>query len=414
MNIILINHYAGGMKFGMEFRPYYFARRWVEMGHKITIVASSFSHLRNKNPDMGGSNYKEEEIDGIRYVWIAGNHYQGNGLGRIRNMFSFLRGLYAYKRNIIGSDIPDVVIASSTYPLDFYPARKIARICGAKVVFELHDLWPLSPMLLGNMSKNHPYIKIMQRAEDDWCKGCDKVISLLPCARDYLVSRGLDPEKFVYIPNGIVKGDWNHEGEGDYSYSDILARYKDEGWFLVGYTGAHGIANALNSYVEAGALLRGEKVKLLAVGSGPQRERLMKKVVDLGLKQTVELLPAIPRSEIPQFLEHLDVAYIGFQRQPLFKYGVSPNKLMDYMMAAKPVIFAADAGNDIVSEAHCGITIDPENSEAIAAAVLKLKGLTPEERESMGLRGREYILANHEYDVLAKRFIDAITFDTSR
>ncbi|NTU90161.1 MAG: glycosyltransferase family 4 protein, partial [Actinobacteria bacterium] len=146
MNIILINHYAGGMKFGMEFRPYYFARRWVEMGHNITIVASSFSHLRNKNPDMEGKNYKEEDVDGIRYVWIAGNPYHGNGLGRIRNMFSFLRGLYAHKKKIIGKDIPDVVIASSTYPLDFYPARNIARLCGAKVVFELHDLWPLSPM----------------------------------------------------------------------------------------------------------------------------------------------------------------------------------------------------------------------------------------------------------------------------
>lgn len=77
MNIILINHYAGSNIHGMEFRPYYLAREWVKMGHNVTIIAASFSHLRQKNPDI--SAITEEVIDGIRYIWLPVNKYQGNG-----------------------------------------------------------------------------------------------------------------------------------------------------------------------------------------------------------------------------------------------------------------------------------------------------------------------------------------------
>ena len=162
MNILLINHYAGGAKHGMEYRPYFMAKRWVEMGHSVTIAASSFSHLRTKNPSMEGKKLLEEDVDGIRYVWLSGNSYQGNGVGRSRNMLSFLNGLYAHMGEIAGEGKPDVVIASSTYPLDIYPAHKFSKKYGSMLIYEVHDLWPLSPIELGGMSPKHPDIQVMQ------------------------------------------------------------------------------------------------------------------------------------------------------------------------------------------------------------------------------------------------------------
>ena len=95
----------------MEYRPYFMAKRWVQAGHQVTIVAASFSHLRGLNPDMQGKGTMEEMIDGIRYFWIAGNSYEGNGLGRIRNMVSFLRGLYANAKGLESGGKFDAVIA---------------------------------------------------------------------------------------------------------------------------------------------------------------------------------------------------------------------------------------------------------------------------------------------------------------
>jgi glycosyltransferase involved in cell wall biosynthesis len=405
LNIIYINHYAGSPEHGMEFRPYFMAKRWAAKGNNVTVAASSFSHLRTKNPELKDVKYKEEMIDGVRYFWISGNSYRGNNMGRIKNMLSFLRGLYRYRTKLTAQGKPDAVIASSTYPLDIYPAHSIAKKYGAMLIYEVHDLWPLSPIELGGMDPKHPYIRLMQKAENDCYRYSDYIISLLPCAKGHMVEHGMKPEKFVYIPNGIEKAAWEKPFHSPKVYEDKLKKYHEEGYFLIGYTGAHGIANALDSYVEAGEKLRGKKIKLFAIGPGPERDRLIHKAHDLKLDDVVEFLDPVQRDRIPELLSQLDALYVGLQSQPLFRFGVSPNKLMDYMIAGKPVIFAIDAPNDMVKEASCGISIPPEDSGAIAEAAIKLAQMSSEEREAMGKRGKEYILTNNEYDVLADQFL---------
>ncbi|MCI9576429.1 MAG: glycosyltransferase family 4 protein [Clostridiales bacterium] len=415
MNIIYINHYAGSSRHGMEFRPFFMAKRWVKEGHQVTIVASSYSHLRSKNPDMQGRKTMVETIDGVRYFWISGPPYEGNGLGRIRNMMSFLSGLKKYQVEICAHGKPDVVIASSTYPLDIYPARKLAERHNAMLIYEVHDLWPLSPIELGGMSPKHPYIMLMQRAENQCYKSSDYVVSLLPCAKEHMLEHGMADHKFICIPNGIVKEDWEVPAEETTPvYYGKLKRYHDEGYFLIGYTGAHGIANALDSFVDAGEQLRDQKIKLILVGPGPERDRLIQKVKDRNLQDVVELLPAVKRGDVPGLLQQMDALYVGLQRQPLFRFGVSPNKLMDYMMAAKPVIFAIEAGNDMVADAQCGISIPPEDTDAIVAAAKQLAATPKEELESMGQRGRAYILEHHEYDVLSSQFLDVFRMPRNR
>jgi len=409
MNIIYINHYAGSNQHGMEFRPYFMAKRWAAAGHSVTVVASSYSHLRTVNPDLQGKKTMEQMLDGVRYFWIEGPRYQGNGMGRIQNMLSFLHGLYRYADQITAKGKPDAVIASSTYPLDIYPAHRLAKKHGAMLIYEVHDLWPLSPIELGGMSPHHPYIMMMQAAENYCYKNSDYVVSLLPNAKEHMVEHGLKPEKYICIPNGIVRADWEKPMANPPVYYDLLKQFHDEGYFLIGYTGAHGIANALDSFVEAGEKLRDEKIKLIMVGPGPERERLAQKVIDMNLRGTVEMLQPVKRDQMPELLSQMDALYVGLQRQPLFRFGVSPNKLMDYMMAAKPVIFAIEAGNDMVADAQCGISIAPENSAAIAQAAKKLASLPKEELDAMGRRGKEYILRNNEYDVLSKNFLDVFS-----
>lgn len=114
------------------------------------------------------------------------------------------------------------------------------------------------------------------------------------------------------------------------------------------------------------------------------------------------------KAAIPSLLASMDVCYIGLQKQSLFRFGVSPNKLMDYMIAGKPIIHAIEAGNDLVAESGCGISVPPEDPDAIANAIKRLMSMSPAEREEMGRRGREYVIANHDYNILAKKFLEAI------
>ena len=99
--------------------------------------------------------------------------------------------------------------------------------------------------------------------------------------------------------------------------------------------------------------------------------------------------------------------YIGWTRSPLYRFGICPNNLLDYMMAAKPVIHAIEAANDLVAEAACGISIPPQDAAAIVEAVGKIKALAPAEREALGQRGKRYVVAHHDYAVLARQFLTA-------
>ena len=93
MNILLINHYAGSPGHGMEYRPFYLAREWVRAGHRVQIVAASFSHVRSRQPEVGEAAL-DETIDGVAYRWLPTPAYASNGIGRVRNIFSFLRQLW--------------------------------------------------------------------------------------------------------------------------------------------------------------------------------------------------------------------------------------------------------------------------------------------------------------------------------
>ena len=404
MNILLINHYAGSTRHGMEFRPFYLAREWVRAGHCVQIVAASFSHIRAIQPELNDF-VLNEQIEGIDYRWYATPSYQGNGAGRVKNMLAFMRALWRDGPRLARVFKPDVVIASSTYPMDIWPARRIAKLANAKLVYEVHDLWPLSPMELGRMSKWHPFIMWVQMAEDYAYRHADKVVSILPKAKEYMCSRGMAPQKFVYVPNGVDEEEWAQSADLPQEVKESLDALRAKGLPLVGYAGTHGLSNALDVLLDAASRLKG-KAEVVMVGTGPDREALLARVASEGLTN-VTMLPAISKQSIPRFLDDVDIAYIGWHPNPLYRFGISPNKLMDYMMAGKPVVHSVSAGNDPVTEAGCGITVPPGDIVAVVDAVLELAAMSQSARNCMGQAGKTAILQNQTYKVLAKRFLNS-------
>ncbi len=401
MNILYLNHYAGHPALGMEYRPYYLAREWVRAGHRVQMVAADFSHVRAKQPLAG-----DEGVDGIQYRWIRTTPYQGNGLGRVRNIWDFLRAVWKDTNRLIAEIRPDVVIASSTYPMDIWVARRIARRAGAKLVYEVHDLWPLSPIELSGMSRQHPFIRLVQWAEDTAYRDADVVVSMLPRVHTYMASRGLDLRKLHVVPNGIAPEEW--DAPNTTLRDDLrlaLSQANDAGHVVVGYAGSMGRPNALEYLLDAAELVRQEPYLFVLVGDGHERAALERRAATMS---NVTLLSPIPKTMVPAFLATIDVAYIGWQRVPIYRFGIAPNKLMDYMMARCAVLHSVEAGNDPVADSGCGLTVEPQSAAAIAEGLRELGALSRADRQAMGERGRAYVLAHHSYPVLARRFLDAV------
>jgi glycosyltransferase involved in cell wall biosynthesis len=407
MHILYVNHYAGSPHHGMEYRPYYLAREWVRMGHDVQIVAASQSHIRNRQPRIADGCRLEETIDGIQYTWLDTPQYCGNGVGRVRNMVSFVSRLYLESKRIAKSFKPDVVIASSTYPMDIWPARRIATLAGAKLVFEIHDLWPLTPIELGRMSRGHPFIMLLQAAEDYAYRYADTVVSMLPKVHDYVESRGVPGYRLHIVPNGVDPGEWaTGNSRLQPNVEAALSAIRNTGNFVVGYAGTHGVSNSLHTLLDAAALMRDEKATFVLVGAGPEKAGLQRRAQTEQL-QNVRFIDPVAKDQIPALLHRFDIAYIGWQRQSLYRFGIAPNKLMDYMMAARPVLHAVEAGNDPVGEAGCGLTVAPEDPEVAAQGIRNLLALSPAERQAMGLCGKRFVMDHHTYPILSERFLAA-------
>lgn len=410
MNILYINHYAGSIYHGMEYRPYYLAREWVRQGHAVTIVASNISHIRHKNIEIPeGQDYLTEVVDGITYIWGKTTPYGENGLKRVINIFSFLNKVRALKNQLVSKFKPDVVIASSTYPFDTKIASQIAREAGAKFVYEVHDLWPLTPMEVGGMSKWHPFIMAMQRAENFGYRRADKVVSLLPKANNYMQEHGMAADKFVYISNGVAVDDWlNAKQKIPNELQILFSQLRDiENKFIIGYAGGMGESNALKYLLAAAQLLREHPIALILVGDGACKAELMNKVRQEKLVN-VHFMPEINKLQIPDFLSRCDALYIGWNNLPIYRFGICPNKLFDYMLSAKPILHSVTAGNDLVAEAGCGFSVAAEDSKAIADAMIKLSQTSSNELKAFGERGQQFVLSNHDYRILAIRFLDKI------
>ena len=387
-NIWIINQYAGSSNHGMTFRSYFLAKEFIKR-HRVTIFSASFSHVMS-NPPSVSKTYTEENINGVEYLWLKVPVYkQSKSLSRLISMFIFLYRLFFL--NVKKHDTPDVIIVSSTSPLPIWKAYFWAKRFNAKLIFEVRDIWPLSIMELGGFKKTNPFVVLLQITENFAYKVSDYVVSVLPKAFEHMKHHGLDLPRFKYIPNGIeIK-------------TMIKTDEVNKDVFKIGYAGTLGIANALKYLIHAAHLIKESNIEIHLLGNGPEKETLMEMVKDKNISN-VYFHDAVPKNKVGIFLSKMDALFIGWHFSKIYRFGISANKLFDYLASAKPIIHSVDAGNDPVLEAKAGISVKPENPKEIADAILKLYKMPESKRNDLGQNGRVYVEKYHSYEQLAKQY----------
>lgn len=399
MKILLLNHYAGNKELGMEFRPYFLGKVWTELGHDVTVVGSSFSHVRVQQPKIHGL-VTEESVDGIRYLWLYGSPYNRSGIKRAINILQYIIFSIVLLPNRFNRNF-DVIVTSSTYPLDIFPALLFKRFSkNALLVFEPHDLWPMALTELGGMSPHHPFVLMNAFAERIACEVSDIIISMHPGNIDHLVNRGAKAKNFYHVPNGVNMEDWDVCNLVESSLLSKMRSIKKNNHPIVMYVGSLSLANDIDFLIDAIQQTQ-NAAHYFIVGDGPERIRL--EVLAKRKVLPIYFLGHISKREIPGTLAHADICFVGFKFNPLYKYGMSANKLWDYMMAAKPIVMSIASCNDPVKDAGCGITVSSGKSKDLAKALDKILKLSDAERQVMGSKGKKYVVENNSYGVLGRR-----------
>ena len=168
--------------------------------------------------------------------------------------------------------------------------------------------------------------------------------------------------------------------------------------------------NAIDTILDTAAVLkeRGRTdIRFLMVGAGRDREAAIREAAERGL-DNVEFPDPVPKQEIASKLSEADAFIYGLHDLPLYRYGVSLNKLTDYLAGSRPIIFSGSSAYDPVRQVGAGFSVPPDNPIAAADAVERLVGLTPQERVQMGRNGRHFLEENHNIPRLAERLLSAL------
>lgn len=406
MNFLFINHHANAPEYGNPYRTYFMAKALVRLGHKVIVVASGYSHVRLKQPPKS-SGITREVHEGITYLFLPAIGSGTSLLSRVTSIFGFVWSLARYRKAIEAEAKPVVVVEGTTYILPILISSRIARAAGAKLIYEVRDLWPASPIEISGKSKYHPFFLLIGWVQKYALRHADCVVSTLRFADQYFAEEVVVPKMFAHIQNGVDADQYaaqnTVEGDTFRTVTDIKARYAG----VVGYTGGFGAANAVQSLLGAAEELARHDIAVVLVGKGPRRAEFEAFVAAHGLSN-VYIFDAVPKAEVIPITKTFDLAFSGGVNRGVHHYGISPNKVFDYMMSETPILMGYNTQDDFAERSGCGITVRHPTGETVARAVLEFFNRSDEEKRQMGQNGRKAVLEQYEYQILAQALLDVV------
>jgi glycosyltransferase involved in cell wall biosynthesis len=399
LNIIYYNHYSGSVNFAREWRSYYLSKGFLSWGHEVSVVCASTHHMHREVVQQKESIVKKN-VEGVNFFWLKVPSYEGNGISRIMSMLTFgAKVIFSDPVTAFGLNKPDLIIASSVHPFHLLGAIRWARKYKVPVFFEVRDPWPLSLNLLLGLSKWHPFSLLLQLFQYIGYKYTDKTISLAINLEPYMKEHGLAEGKFLYVCNGI---DRTQEQVSHSVLDGELETLKGKYKRIIIYTGSHGVPNALEHVIDAFNSIDSNDIALVFVGDGKEKENLVKR----NSNPNCYFFPPVKKEEIQRVLSFSDICIISWQDISMYKYGVSPNKIFDYMWAKKPIIQALNSPQNQVELANCGLNVSPGNIQEIKSAMLDLTRRSDDELKHIGQQGYDFLIQNYEFRDLAKKILD--------
>ena len=392
INIWLINQYSYPPGKSNWRRHFDLFKNFSKENYNIDIICGSFVHDRKEEILNKGEKYRLINSEGIKYHVLSGILYKSK-IVRMLSMIQFFFKVLFFSKKL--KDKPDIIYASSPHPFNGLAGMYLARKYKCPFVLEIRDLWPETWVAMGATTKKSIIYKVFAYIEKVLYKNADKIITLT-ANKDYYISVGVDEKKVEIVSNGV-----------DLEKYDSLLKEESpvkllENKFNVLYTGAHGTANCLDNILEVAKLIKNDDIVFNFIGEGEKKEELIKKSEEYNLKN-VRFYPPINKNLIPNTLKNGDVMIVVAKNTPLYKYGISFNKIFEYFASSKPIIFSGNVANDMVKEANAGISVEAENIEKIKEAVLSLYNMSEEERKILGKNGRKYVEENYDTKVLSKK-----------
>lgn len=399
MNIWLISKYASPPKYSkMPSRLFHLAKEMESHGNEILLITSDSNHF-SKYPKTGHT-YNDEYVERVHIRWLnTFKYYKTNSIRRIISWFDFEFKLFRMRTsNLIK---PDVIHVSSLSIFTIIYGYYLKKKFNAFLVFEIRDIWPLTMTEEGGFSRFHPLVLLIGWVEKFGYRQSDLIVGTMPNLNKHVFTRiGVD-KPFFCLPIGFNKSDYEQQLVSKNCKFDDL--FDDK--VVIGYAGSFGITNALETFIGTIKLMKeNSNVLFVLVGSGDLKNKYK---ADLDKYENVLFLERMEQNEVKYFLSSCDILYLSTKSSMVWDYGQSMNKVVEYMLAAKPIVASYSGYPSMINEAGCGSFVNNDCNQ-LKNVFLTYVNMSEEERSSIGLRGREWIYENRSYQTLAAGYFNKL------
>jgi glycosyltransferase involved in cell wall biosynthesis len=302
---------------------------------------------------------------------------------------SFLIGLRVQKVDLVWGTSPPLFQGGTAWA--------IARLKRKPFMFEIRDLWPAFAIEIGVL-RHSLLIRIAEEVEHLLYRNADQILINSPGFAAHVKERGA--RHVEILPNGSDVSMFDPDADG----LTFRKAHNLVGKFIALYAGAHGLSNDLGILLEAAGLL-GERpeIAIVLLGDGKEKGALQGRAMEMGLANVL-FLPPVPKSQMPEVLAASDACIAVLKPIPLYAT-VYPNKVFDYMAAARPVILAIDGViKEVITSAGAGLPIPPGDPESMAQAIRFLAD-HPVESRAMGLKGRQCIEESFDRSAISEKLL---------
>ncbi len=398
----MLSKYATPGQYGFETRTFALAREWARSGRQVVIASSDSNHLANV--PLFPQRYTTEAIGGCVVRWIRTARY--GRTASLRRVWSWLDFEWKLLRMPTGDlPRPDVIIASSLSLFTVLTGAWFAARFGAKLVFEVRDIWPLTLTEEGGAPAWHPLVVLMGIVERFGYRRADLIVGTMPNLAEHVRHVAGTATPCACVPFGFdpaAHGTPPHPVAHDTPQPVRLPAGK----FIVGYAGSIGMSNALDTVIACARLMQhDERFHFVLLGDGDSRARYVEQTRDL---PNVAFPGRIDRTQVQSVLEQCDLLYFAAHDSKVWRYGMSPNKLVDYLMAARPVVASYSGFPSILNEAGCGEFVPAADVGALRDAIVRFQQMPADRRTAMGAAGRQWLVAHRPWPVLAQRYLELL------
>lgn len=400
--IWIINHYASHL----ESRHLELAKVFAESGYRVAVITSSFHH--GKREYLYDEPVKiVDRAENVRYVYLhSAPVYRTNGAKRVLNMLDFCRCFNREESRIAAeTGAPSFVIASSAHPFVWETGYRCAKKFKAKFVAEFRDIWPRSLVEVQGLSPGHPLVKLFGVVEKRAYRRADAVVSTMPFAWKHVCQvAGVPREKVFWMPNGINTEEIDRWSAEEIQLPEELQTYLDEHWCCV-YEGSIAKCEYVDFLVEAFRYVKNPQIHLAIIGDGGEKENLRSLVSEYGL-ENVRLFPEVSKKQVCGALSKAGCCVATIHDIPIYQYGISMNKLSDYLYSGKPTVFACGVDNVVREAGHFALPYgEPQRMAETIEAVYRL----PEDSlAELADKGRRLIREEYDYRVIGQRYLNML------